>query len=330
MTRKIFRIAISLGILTFLALRTDWQQLEQAFSRLRFALWFAALGTYLLVQALSSWRWRVLAKPLGFQGSILRFARIYFIGMFFNLFFPTSVGGDGIRAWYLDNGTGRLPKAVVAVLADRVCGLSILLLIACAGAIAYPYALPSEIRWIIWGTAGSLPACLLLFAALSKWFLAPRWLPLGLSNVQKFALVIQSYRRSPGLLRKSLALSIVVQVGNVLLVWLLGMALCLPIPAVYYCIFVPMVSLLTVIPISLNGMGVREAGTALFLQPLGISGEAAICLAVVWFSVCTVASMFGGLIYFTGLYPRPEVEINHGCIGGDSHQGRTGQSAAAA
>jgi uncharacterized membrane protein YbhN (UPF0104 family) len=69
---------------------------------------------------------------------------------------------------------------------------------------------------------------------------------------------------------------------------------------------VPMVTLLTLLPISLNGMGVREAGTILFLAPLGVARSTALSLAVLWFAVFTTASLLGGAVYLFGRFPKPE------------------------
>ncbi len=78
----------------WLAWRTDWTSLGQALSHAHFALWWAALGLYLFTQAASGLRWQLLSRPLGFERTLLDYTRMYFVGMFFNLFLPTSVGGD--------------------------------------------------------------------------------------------------------------------------------------------------------------------------------------------------------------------------------------------
>ena len=106
-----------------------------------------------------------------------------------------------------------------------------------------------------------------------------------------------NYLPRPLLIAGSMVLSLIIQSGNVALVWLVGQAIQAPIPASYYWIMVPMVTLLTLLPISLNGMGVREGGTILFLAPLGISHATALSLALLWFSVFTVVSLLGGLLY---------------------------------
>src|SRR5262249_33990365 len=138
------------------------------------------------------------------------------------------------------------------------------------------------------------------------------------------------YFQHPGLLLGTSGLSIGVQVANVLVVWLIGRALDVAVPAVYYSILVPMVTLFTLLPISLNGMGIREGSTVLFLAPLGVGEGMALCLAILWFFVLTTVSLCGGVVYFFGCFPRPEVQPPHESIRRDPHQRRAGQSQAAA
>jgi len=124
---KFLRLLVSGLLLGWLAWRTDWSQVGDAFANLRPDYWLAALGLYLATQLASSLRWQLLARPLGFELPVWRYAGFYFVGMFFNLFLPTSVGGDVLRAWYLDGGSGRRLKAFLSVFVDRLSGLLVLL-----------------------------------------------------------------------------------------------------------------------------------------------------------------------------------------------------------
>src|SRR5260370_26834506 len=114
------RILVTLGMLVGLAWRTDAEQFRQAVVPLRMGYWLGALGLYLIIQTISGLRWQLLSRPLGFRRSVGHCIRFYFIGMFFNLFLPTSVGGDVGRAWYLVGGTGRNTTAVLTGIVDRV------------------------------------------------------------------------------------------------------------------------------------------------------------------------------------------------------------------
>jgi uncharacterized membrane protein YbhN (UPF0104 family) len=134
----------------------------------------------------------------------------------------------------------------------------------------------------------------------------------------------------PRLLLATTGLSLLVQAANVMLVWLVGQAIAAPVPASYYWILVPMVSLLTLLPVSLNGMGVREGGTVLFLAPLGVSQATALSLALLWFSVFAAASLCGAGVFLFGRHSRSQEPLTDGYLGGDSDQGRTRQPQAAA
>src|SRR5262249_40042492 len=124
-----------------------------------------------------------------------------------------------------------------------------------------------------------------------------------------------------------------------------------PVPAAYYWVLVPMVTLLTLLPVSLNGMGIREGGMVLFLAPLGVGTGTALSLAFLWFAVFTAASLGGGCVYLfvdssrlkdsdsplTGSplpveigYSNSESVPAHESVRDHSHQGRTRQPSTAA
>src|SRR5437879_5484493 len=221
--------------------------------------------------------------------------------MFFNLFLPTSVGGDVVRAWYL--GGGSELSAFLSVLVDRLSGLAVLISLACVAVILCPITLPGWIMASVWCTAGSALAAGLLAPVLIR----------GSRRFEKAKPLVERsrvYVNQPQLLLGTTALSVFIQAGNVVVVWLVGQAVRAPVPASYYWIMVPMVTLLTMLPISMNGMGVREGGTILFLTPLGISHATALSLAVLWFAVFTAAGLVGGVFYLLHRFPAMKAPSN--------------------
>jgi uncharacterized membrane protein YbhN (UPF0104 family) len=320
---KKLRLLVSVALLSWLAWRSNWGQLAEVFRQLRFELWLAGVGLYALTQIVSAWRWRMLAAPLGFQGSLGRFSAYYYIGMYFNLFLPTSVGGDVVRAWYINGGSGRRLPAFLSVVVDRLSGLLVLLALACAAALLSPIALPPQVSGSVWATAGCAALGVLSLPILARW--THRF-----DRLRRLVDGLRIYLRQPLLLLATTGLSLIVQAANVVLVWLIGRAIGAPVPAGYYWLVVPMVTLLTMLPVSLNGMGIREGGMILFLDPLGVSHATAVSLAVLWFTVFTTTSLIGAGVYYFGNFSRPEERPIYGSLGGDSDQGRAGQPAAAA
>ncbi|MCS6852096.1 MAG: flippase-like domain-containing protein [Gemmataceae bacterium] len=318
-----FRIAVSGVLVTGLILRTDWAQVGEAFASLRLQWWWAAFLLYLVSQLVSAVRWQLLARPLGFKESLARFVSFYFIGMYFNMLLPTSVGGDVLRAWYLDGGSGRRLAAFVSVFADRFSGLLVLLALACAAVVFCPLELPRWVPASVWGTASCALAGLAVAPLLARGKGRGPW-------TLRLTAAGRAFRRQPRLLLITTALSLVVQAANVAIVWFIGLGLGLKVPPAYYAIMVPMVSLLTLLPISINGIGVREEGMMRFLAFLGVPTGTTLCLSLLWFAVFLAAGGLGGLVYLLGSFPRPEVTTGHEPVCGDPHQGRARQLTTAA
>lgn len=316
---KFWRVTISGLLLCWLGWRSDWGRVIEVFSGLRLELWLAAVGLYVVAQFVSGLRWQVLAEPLGFQGSLRRFTGIYFIGMFFNLILPTSVGGDVIRAWYLDGKSGRRAAALLSVFMDRLSGLVVLLCLALVGELLSPVPIPQWIRLSVLAAVGSAVVGWCLLPRLTR-FLPARHQTLSSDVLRSFSRVLHP---------APLAMSLLIQSLNVVIVWLVGLAIAAPVPGSYYWIFVPMVSLLTMLPVSINGMGVREGATMLFLAPFA-PADTAMILALLWFTVTVAVSLLGGLVYVFGRFPRVEVHSDAGSLGHHSDQGRARQPRAAA
>jgi uncharacterized membrane protein YbhN (UPF0104 family) len=323
---KYLRIAVSAVLLSWIGWNTDWAQVQSAFANLRVELWLAAVGVLLVCQLASARRWQVMARELRFERSVGQLLCYYLIGMYFNLFLPTSVGGDVIRSLYLDGGAGRKLGAFAAVLLDRLNGLLVLIAMACAAVALTPLDLPGWITLSVWGIAAAAAAGLIALPVLERLNLLPA------GRRQQMRTMLHALR-APRALVEATAWSAFIQVANVLLVWLIGRALHIDVPLGYYFIFVPMVSVLTLLPISVNGIGVREGGVALFLTPLGIASTISTALAFLWFLAFSAVGLVGGVLYLCGAYPRsaanqppPSSEATaHGPVGCDPDQGRAGQ-----
>jgi uncharacterized membrane protein YbhN (UPF0104 family) len=335
--RKPWRVAGSVILVSVLVWRLDWHQVAAAFGDLDLRLWWAALGAYLLAQLVSSERWRLLARVHGLEGGHGRFLAYYFIGIFFNLVLPTSVGGDVVRAWYLARqADGKRTAAFLSVLADRGNGLVVLIAVACVALWCYAPPLPAWVTATVLGMGAATAAGLAILPALPRLQdrLASR------PRLQQVVAGTAEYLRHPGALVWATLLSVVVQLANVVLAWLIGRGLGLSVPLAYYGILTSVVAVLTLLPVSVNGMGLREWGTALLLAPLGVSPAQAVTLSLLIFAVQSAASLGGCVFYLLGRFPRfeaapaapaaVEVRPHVYTVGGHSDQGRARQPSTAA
>jgi uncharacterized protein (TIRG00374 family) len=306
-------VSLSLYVLIFWF--TDVSAILRRLAGARFEYVAAGILLYGAGQALSAWRWQLLTRPLSLVVSYRRLVSFYFIGMFFNLFLPTIVGGDAVKAWLLARETGAVARSTVSVFMERNLGLLALLTIAIAAAVWAP---PVEILGV-----SLVPLTLLLFAGFAAvnlvllnkaaYLLADRLVaatPLARLRPRAASLYqaitpYASARREIGL---AVLLSFVFQVIVIGVVFLNTRALHHEFPLSVVAVFVPLISLGGMLPVSVNGLGVREALYVLLFGRLGASSELAIALALLYLVVTFVASLPGGVLYaLQGARMRPAI-----------------------
>lgn len=314
------RLAISVGILAWLLYRTEWEPLLRTLGGSRLDLCFAALALYCFAQVVSSYRWQLLAGAVGISVPLSRLVALYFVGMFFNLFLPTSMGGDVVRAWLLAEGPSRRWQAMLSVFSERFAGLLMLLLLACLATLANWNILPLWSLLLVWAATGGGAVFVVLLPLLGRRY----------RRFREMAQALTLYRSQHGTLAVVSALSLFVQLAGIVQVWLLAQALGLEAPWVTFAVVVPLVTLLTLLPVSVNGVGVREAFLVLLLAPIGVPQEGAVALGLLWLAMLASASVLGGLVYVLGGFTRLYREEQRGLVCGHSDQGRTGQPASAA
>jgi len=177
----ILKIVFSVGILAYIFTRVVrigdlWANLREA----QLSYLAIAVVIYFMVQTVSAFRWYLLLKPLGIEISFPRILALYFLGMYFNFFLPSSIGGDVFRVYYLNKETGRLSASTASVFLDRDIGMGGLLLTAVV--VLAASSLWAWTAWLAQGfqkkqiprTSWAFGACLLM-TYLSLWALHLIW-----------------------------------------------------------------------------------------------------------------------------------------------------------
>jgi uncharacterized protein (TIRG00374 family) len=140
------KLLVSVGLLGYLVTRIDGEQFAHKLASANFSYIALALVIYLGTQIVSALRWTVLTRPLGISTPYKDLAAYYFIGMFFNLFAPSTVGGDVSRVYYLareqnkdhqKHASGSTIGAAVSVLMDRAIGMVVLIWLGAVGLLLF-------------------------------------------------------------------------------------------------------------------------------------------------------------------------------------------------
>lgn len=311
----LLKALVSVGFLSFLLWQTDMSQLFRVLSSAHISYLGIALIGYFLGQVMSSMRWALLARALGFKNPFKEFVVFYLIGMFFNLFAPSTVGGDVGRVFYLAGGgnkgqgkywTGSAASALVSVITDRAIGMAVLAWIGAVALVVFPaYALPLIIRY---------PTFVLALGFLFGWRLLPllnrflqrRERPM----IKNLLLALETYGSTGQILLKAIILSLIVHFLQAWIQILLGRALDLEIPWSYCLILYPLVGIFSALPVSFNGIGLREGGYLFLLRQIGISSEKAIAFGLLFFVIVALDSLIGGVVFLLRKSPKPPAIVS--------------------
>ena len=288
----LLRVAGTAGVAAYVLTRVSPGDLLATFRRVNPGLLGAAVVLYLLGQALSAFRWSILGRAVGLERRLVDYVRFYAIGMFFNLFGPSTLGGDAIRVMYLGRGRRRM-LAAGSVLFDRVSGLVMLVALAAVAQLVYHPRLPRALAATV-SSAG--------LTLLAGWIALPRlvrFLPPEHGIRRTVEEELAPFWRDGSLLASAAALSLVFHVSQVAVQYLLGLATGVALPFWYCLVFHPLVAVATALPVSLVGFGVREGGYVLLLGRIGIAPSEAVALSLLWFAVTAVAGLLGGLGFVT-------------------------------
>ena len=295
------KLLVSAGLLAYFFSRVHPERFLHTFANAKYSWIALALVTYLFTQAISAVRWTALVRPLGIATPFKDLLKYYLIGMFFNLFAPGTVGGDVSRVFYLvrdveAHAEGRAvttTHAAMSVLMDRAIGMIVLVWLGAAGLLLFPeYAVPATVRSITLLLAAGFVAAVLLVPLLRR-LLPEDSHPL----VVKIRLALRSYRTQWRALVVAVMLSLIVHLIQAWMHLVMGRALGLEIPYSFCIIVYPLVGTFSAIPVSLNGLGLREGGYIYLLAVIGISTENAIAFGLLLFLIVAVDSLLGGLLF---------------------------------
>jgi uncharacterized membrane protein YbhN (UPF0104 family) len=291
------KIGVTVGLLAYLFSRIELGSVVQLVAGASWGWVAAGFVLYLALQGLCAWRWLLLARVLNLDGSWFTFVRYYYVGMFFNLFLPTGVGGDVYRCYYIARSSSDWQRAIVSVLAVRGVGFGTMCVIAAVATVAFGAVdLPAWLEWALGaGVAGVLVLLAVAVAARGP-----------LSSIRTAMPLIGEFFRRPGVLAFVAGLSFLLQSLVIVVNIFNAEALHLDVPVVFYFILIPLIAVATMIPVSLNGLGIREGAFVFFLAQVGVPEAQALALALLWLAVTAAASLVGGLVWLvTPIPPKP-------------------------
>jgi len=308
--KVILKVALSIVLLSLVARDLEWPAVWNSLSRLSWWALPLAIVLQVLTFLIGVFRWHMLLSLQGVPYSLVQLIRPYFIGAFFSNFLPSTTGGDAYRIYYVHSERHGPAAAFSPVITERILGLATLLLIASTG-----FAFYSGINLTI-NQVGYTAASFLLGLGL---FLATLGIPViywpmhrFLERWIKFKLIagflqvgeaIHEYVKRPTLVMKIIILSGSMHFCMIILFWILGRGVGAAMPITSYVLTVPLILVAAGLPISIGGLGVREATAITLFSAVGMQEANAAAIAILFVPALLLACL-PGLIFFHGGHAR--------------------------
>lgn len=291
------KLSVSAGLLALIFSKIPWPTIAGILRQTDITAFIGAVLCYLCACYIASIRWNLLVSH---DMRTSRLFTYYMIGAFFNTCLPGLVGGDAVKAWYLAKdlraqGSATpdqmladppLTVAVASVFMDRLMGLGALLTL---GMLAYPFGTA-----YLAGTDGAwlLP---LIFAVylllLLLLFLLPSRNPFRM--LTSFAVYVSRYRTNSRVLLAAFGYSLMIQLLGFFSIVILAHGLGIEINWVAIMVFLPIIVVFTLLPVSISGLGIREGAFVFFFGTVGVAAEKAIALSLLWFFSIVLSGLWG-------------------------------------
>ncbi|MCL5291244.1 MAG: flippase-like domain-containing protein [Actinobacteria bacterium] len=294
---RFVKLAISAGLIALIAYRIDWAEYADLVESSTPSFLSGAFVVAVLAIVLSAYKWRLLVVSLGMEAPFRFLVSSYFVGLFFNNFMPSNIGGDVVRVMQLAGRTRNGPASTASVVAERVIAASSLGAIALL-ALALNYTAVRRFALLI-------VAFGVVCIAVTAFCLAGRQLERIVSRFpSKLAAKLEEFFRALAgtlddrtTLWRVLVLSIAFHAMVVLMNVLIFKAMGLSVPLARCLAFIPVISALSMLPVSINGLGIREISYVYFFGQAGVSTTQAVAASLYFYIMVTLTSLIGGIIF---------------------------------
>jgi uncharacterized membrane protein YbhN (UPF0104 family) len=287
------KLIVSGALLYFAIRRMSFPTIGDRLSRMELGWIAAALAIALVQTGVSAIRWQRVALACGASLPPREAIRFNLIASFFNQVLPSTVGGDGARIWLLGHTGAGWWKATYSVLLDRFIGVLTLTAMVAAGLywslelIENP---AGQITLVVIGLGGLAAGA--AFLALGQWRLLERWrLTRRLAEMAALARQIL-FSRNTG--PQILILSILIQIMTASIAWCLARAVAAQFEFVQAVLLVLPVILISTVPISIAGWGVRESALVLAFSYAGLAEVDGLIVSVLLGAVMLAVGVVGG------------------------------------
>ena len=298
------RIAVSITLMYYLIRKSHMQTLVSTILSARWEWLGLAVFTVCSGIVISALRWKMLLDSQGIMMPFKKLFSFYMIGLFFNNFLPTSIGGDAVRVTKAARESREPHHVVSSVIVERATGFLCVSCIASVAMFAGYRNIPRN-PYVFWTVILMTPFFLALAYAFTRrrifgWLVsAGAWLSVNIkTHMNNIYASLHDFKGRTKTLIRVILLGFVFQfIKAILPVYFISRALGMDTGFYYFLVFMPVITLLTMIPVSLNGIGIREGSFVFFFGMVGYTPEQALSVSLLAYAVLVIFGICGGVTY---------------------------------
>lgn len=265
---------------------------------------------FFLVYLLGFFRWRMLLKTSGINISLKRLISSFSGGIFFSIFLPSTIGGDLVRAADLAGHTKKVKEVIATVFLDRLSGymglvfVILLALLLDRDLIADKVVFSSVSAIIILLAAGLLVLFnSTIYSGITRFLSSPGAGKIK-ETIKNMHQEIHVFRHHKKMIALNLLISFIIQLIGPVSIYFIALALGVKINFIYFLIFLPIIGAITLLPIALGGLGLREGLFVVYFAKAGVVKQLALAMSLLSFSFVVFYGAIGGLIYVLTVHHR--------------------------
>ena len=284
---------------------TNFAEISSSIKSASLPLLFLAFSLPFLGYLISVSRWRLLLKAQGISSHVWHLVRAFMVSVFFNNFLPSTIGGDAFRIYESWRLGASKASAVAVVFVDRFLGLLALIVLTMVGLLsANPFSesIPHLSIWVCTGFVLVVALGFLLFHSsfagnFGQWNGQSKLVHRVLGIANKINDGFTVFRGRTDTVLQAFGLSLLLQANVVIQYFIIAKALHFSIPFWSFFLIIPLALFVMLLPISINGIGLRESIFVLILAPWGIDKPEALALAWLAYGCLVGQGLLGGVVY---------------------------------
>jgi hypothetical protein len=261
-----------------------------------------------------SYRWNILLTAKQITIPFYQIVKIYFLGTFSGNFLPSSIAPDVVKVYFASKYNPKTSEILSSVIVDRVLGLFSLSAIALFS-IGFIFFDSGEInRKSLWVILSILFIISFLFYS-DRMFekiqfgKLSRFLSISEGNViwkslEKLYISCNNYKKNKEAINRALLLSFFIQALSILTIYVLSYSISLQVSLIHFFVFVPLINVLIMLPVSIGGIGVQEGAFIYFFSQVGVTSDGALTVALLFRALTIAVSIPGGILYIIDDTPK--------------------------